>query len=145
MTLPSQIEVQSGGNACLTAGLWLVWLGAVSAILAHAHRMPVMLLIAGTVLLLGSIPRTFSASLQRRQLHLQANGSVSYGEMHGKWHSNTWRCSRFTVIPIRTDKTHWWAWISARNNLPENYRRLGIWCRYSPQPNDRWNKNGQLP
>ncbi|HKX55881.1 MAG TPA: protein YgfX [Xanthomonadales bacterium] len=133
MSLPSQVELQSGGDRRLLAGLWLVWLAALSAVLVHAQRMPGVLLIAGAVLLLLSIPRADSPSLQTRHLQLQSNGSVSYGDLYGQWHRNTWRSPWYTVIRIQTSHSHWWAWISARNNSPESYRRLGIWCRYSPQ------------
>lgn len=145
MALPNQIEVQSGGDRRLFLGLVVVWLIALVATLINAQRMPALLLVACVALLLWSVPRSSSHSLQPRRLRLQANGSVTFGDWHGRWNANSWRNSWFTVIRIRTDQSQWWAWISARNNLPQDYRRLGIWCRYCPQQAGKAGDNGQLP
>lgn len=144
MALPGLIKVQSGGDPRLWAGLWLIWLAAAVTTLVNAARQPALLSMASVVLLLWALPRV-SASLQPRQLQLQSNGSVSYADGHGRWSTNTWRSPWYTVIRIRTDQTQWWAWISARHNSAEDYRRLGIWCRYAPQQTGKQGNIGQLP
>jgi len=145
MALPSQIEVQSGGDGPLFVGLWLIWLAALVNMLVHAQAMPLALFAVGACLLILSIPRPSFPSLKLQHFQLHATGNVTGVEMQGRWHSNTWRSPWYTVIRIRTEKQQWWAWISASNNSPDAYRRLGIWCRYSPQQSAEVSGTSHLP
>jgi len=133
MALPSQIEIQCGGDRRLLTGLWLVWLAALLSTLAYAQLMPLALQLISFTLLIASLPRASSRSMKPQHLRLHASGSLSCGELRGRWSSNTWRNPWYTVIRIQTGKQQWWAWISVSRNPPDAWRRLGIWCRYSPQ------------
>jgi len=145
MALPSQIEVHSGGDMRLYVGLWLVWLAALLNIVIHWQAMALALQLVSFALLMLSIPRRSVPSLKAQKLRLHASGNFSCDESQGRWHSNTWRNPWYTVIRVRTEDKQWWAWISASRNSPDVYRRLGIWCRYSPQQSAEKTGTRHLP
>lgn len=135
MALPSQIEVNAGPDRRLHLALWVIWSGALSSLLMHASQLSLLLLLIGLATLWWSIPWRRWPSLQSQCLRLNANGLVCYGATQGHWQSNIWRSRWYTVINIHTEKEHWQAWVSAANNTADDYRRLGIWSRFSPRDN----------
>ncbi len=133
MALTNVLELQSGSDQRLRLGLWLVWLAALLSVAVHAQRMPLLLLLISAVLLLLALPGFKSPALKHQRLQLHADGKIIYEHFQGRWHSRIWRSPWYTVIRIETGQQKWSACISSANNSADVYRRLGIWCRYSPQ------------
>ncbi|MDZ4731195.1 MAG: hypothetical protein SH820_14755 [Xanthomonadales bacterium] len=135
MALPALIEVNSGPDRRLHLVLWVIWLCALSNLLLHASHLPLLLLLTGLAILWWSIPWRRSSALQGQRLQLHANGLVCYGATQGCWQPNIWRSRWYTVINIHNGTERWQAWVSAANNTTEDYRRLGVWSRFSPRDN----------
>jgi len=133
MALPKVIELKAGPDRRLTALLWLVWLGALVSSLLHLGKMPMLLWPVCAGLLLWSIPWPKASWLKVQRIDLYANGQASCGELQGRWHSQPWRSPWYTVVPIKLGNHKFRACISATQNSANDYRRLSIWCRYSPQ------------
>lgn len=134
MALPSRIELCSGVSQRLRLGLRLVWFTALINLALQAERAPLSLLLISGLLLLWSWPGNLSAGAQTRRLVLHVNGLAQWGDEPGEWQRNTWRTRWYTVIRFKSAQRNEWLWISAHQNHAETYRRLGIWCHFSPRP-----------
>jgi len=133
MALPTVLELKAGPDGRLTLLLWLVWLTALASSLFHLGEMPMLLWPVCAGLLLWSIPWPKASWLKLQRIHLYADGQANCGELQGCWHSQAWRSKGYTVVPIQLGKHKFRACISAAHNSADDYRQLGIWCRYSPQ------------
>ena len=132
MGLPSLIEFQSGADPCLRVVIWASWMAGCLALCLNVSVMHPVIGLACMLAAAASFPLWTLRSLHQRYLKLHADGTVSLSPGHGRWSPNTWRTRWYTVIRIQSGKRKWHAWISARNNSPDDYRRLGIWCQFLP-------------
>jgi hypothetical protein len=131
--LARPIELQAGPDSPLRVAVWLVWLAAVASCLANFPAMPGWLAWVCGVLLAWSFPLRKSVASARQRLMLHPDGQVLVSGEPATWKQDIWRSRWYTVVRIEKNGRHWPAWVSARQNPAHEYRRLGIWSRYSPQ------------
>ena len=139
MQLDAPLKLRCGAGGHAAAVGWIVWLGALLALLCSLPDQPAWLATLQWVLLAATAHAGFLQATSIHPLMLQSDGQyLRYtADGHavaeqGTWRNCCWHSRFLTVLTIGSGLRSNSLWILRVHNSPDSYRRLSIWSRFPP-------------
>ena len=136
MGLQSAIELYSGPDRRLKWFRCALWLAALVVFLLNADRMPVVIILPVLLMLAYSWPGIQRQQNTMQHIVLYPDGKAMDQQGEGSWSREIWSSPWYSVIRFRSRNRTRLYWICASCNTADDYRRLRVWCRFSPQQED---------